>query len=153
MENGFEIIDYEDRYKSELLAVSMPWLEGNDILEEADIEQLEHPERVLESGGRILLARVGDDIAGMMMLELFGNGTAEPFKFGVKEQYRGRGIGKALLRATIDAAKELGQHKLVLTSHHSLKAALHVYESFGFRYEDHDNVAFELSDISMVKDL
>lgn len=153
MDKGFEIIDYEGRYKPELLAISLPWLEGNDILEDADIEQLENPERVLATGGRILLAKVGEDIAGMMMLELFGNGVAEPFKYGVKEQCRGHGIGKALMQATIDAAKELGQHRLVLTSHHSLKAALHVYESFGFRYENHDNVAFELSDISMVKDL
>lgn len=153
MDRDFNIIDYEDRYQPELLAISMPWLTENDILEPADIEQLENPGRVLDGGGKILLAKVGDDIAGMMMLELFGNGTAEPFKFGVKEAYRNRGIGKALMQATIDAAVALGQQKLVLTSHHSLKAALHVYESFGFRYEDHDNVAFELSDISMVKDL
>lgn len=89
----------------------------------------------------------------MMMLELFRDGVAEPFKFGVKAPWRNRGIGKALMRATIDAARELGVHTLVLTSHHSLKAALHVYESFGFRYEAHDNVAFALSDIMMKMEL
>lgn len=149
MEQDFVIIDYEPRYKQALMDISLPWLEGNDILEDADIEQLEHPERVLDGGGRIFLARVGEEIVGMMMLELFHNGVAEPFKFGVKEAYRNRGIGKALMRATIDAARALGVHTLVLTSHHSLKAALHVYESFGFRYEHHDNVAFALSDIEM----
>lgn len=153
MKQEFELIDYEARYKPELMGISLPWLEENDILEPADIEQLEHPERVLEGGGRILLARVGEEIVGMMMLELMGDGVAEPFKYGVKANHRNRGIGKALMAATIDAAKALGVHKLVLTSHHSLKAALHLYESFGFRHEDHDNVAFELSDICMVKDL
>lgn len=153
MNRDYEIIDYEDRYQPELFSISLPWLEENNIMEQADREQLEHPERVLDTGGRILLAKVGEEIAGMMMLELLGGGTAEPFKFGVKEQYRGRGIGRALLQATIDAARALGQRRLVLTSHHSLVAALHVYESFGFRYEAHDSVAFELSDICMVKDL
>lgn len=148
----FDIIDYEDRYKSALMEISLPWLEENDILEDADIEQLEHPERVLAGGGRILLARVGDEIVGMMMLELLGGGTAEPFKYGVKEAFRHRGIGRALMQATVDAAAALGQHRLVLTSHHSLTAALRMYESFGFRYEAHDNVAFELSDICMVRD-
>ena len=153
MEVEFEIIDYEPRYKPALMAISLPWLEENDILEPADLEQLEHPERVLEGGGRVLLARVGEEIVGMMMLELMGGGVAEPFKFGVQRDYRNRGVGKALMRATIDAALALGQTRLVLTSHHSLTAALHVYESFGFRHEQHDNVAFELSDVCMVKDL
>lgn len=153
MECDFVIIDYEDRYKGELMAISLPWLEGNDILEDADIEQLEHPERVLDGGGRIFLAKAGEEIVGMMMLELFGNGVAEPFKFGVKEPWRGRGIGKTLMQKTIDAARALGVHTLVLTSHHSLTAALHVYESFGFKYEHHDNVAFQLSDIEMKMEL
>ena len=52
MSEEFVIIDYEDQYKPELLAISLPWLEENDILEPADLEQLEHPERVLAGGGR-----------------------------------------------------------------------------------------------------
>ena len=32
MSEEFVIIDYEDRYKPELLAISLPWLEENDIL-------------------------------------------------------------------------------------------------------------------------
>ena len=92
MSEEFVIIDYEDRYKPELLAISLPWLEENDILEPADLEQLEHPERVLAGGGRIFLARAGEEIVGMMMLELFRDGVAEPFKFGVKAPWRNRGI-------------------------------------------------------------
>lgn len=149
----FTIQDYEDQYRDALLDISLPWLEGNDILEPADIDQLTHPERVLAAGGRIFLAMAEGKPVGMMMLEPFGDGTAEPFKFGVLEAYRNRGIGKALMEATIDAAQAMGVHTLVLTSHHSLKAALHIYESYGFTYEDHDHVTFELSDIAMRKEL
>lgn len=149
MEPWFEIIDYEERYKPELLAISLPWLEGNGLMEPADMEQLEHPERVLASGGRIFLARAGEEIIGMTMLELFGDGVCEPFKFGVKEPWRNRGVGRALMEATLAAARELGQHTAVLTSHHSLTAALHIYKSYGFQEKDHDHVAFSTSDVSM----
>lgn len=153
MQTDFTIRDYREGDKAALMEISLPWLEENHILEPADIEQLTHPERVLEAGGRILLAEADGRPVGMMMLEPFGNGVAEPFKFGVLEAYRNRGMGRALMEATIDAARAMGVRTLVLTSHHSLKAALHIYESYGFRYEEHDHVAFELSDIAMKKEL
>lgn len=153
MQKEFTIRDYREGDKAALMEISLPWLEENHILEPADIEQLTHPERVLEAGGRIFLAEADGRPVGMMMLEPFGNGVAEPFKFGVLEAYRNRGMGRALMEATIDAARAMGVRTLVLTSHHSLKAALHIYESYGFRYEEHDHVAFELSDIAMKKEL
>lgn len=153
MQKDFTIRDYREGDKAALMEISLPWLEENHILEPADIEQLTHPERVLEAGGRIFLAEADGRPVGMMMLEPFGNGVAEPFKFGVLEAYRNRGMGRALMEATIDAARAMGVRTLVLTSHHSLKAALHIYESYGFRYEEHDHVAFELSDIAMKKKL
>lgn len=153
MQKDFTIRDYREGDKAALMEISLPWLEENHILEPADIEQLTHPERVLEAGGRIFLAEADGRPVGMMMLEPFGNGVAEPFKFGVLEAYRNRGMGRALMEATIDAARAMGVRTLVLTSHHSLKAALHIYESYGFRYEEHDHVAFELSDIAMKKEL
>ena len=149
MKKEFEIIDYEPRYLPDLKAVSLPWLEENGFFEPINLEQLEHPERVLASGGRIFLARAGEEIVGMIMLELLGDGTCEPFKFGVKEAWRNRGIGHALMDATLNAARELGQHTAVLTSHHDLTAALHIYESYGFQHKAHEHVAFELSDIAM----
>ena len=149
MQKEFTIRDYREGDKAALMEISLPWLEENHILEPADIEQLTHPERVLEAGGRIFLAEADGRPVGMMMLEPFGNGVAEPFKFGVLEAYRNRGMGRALMEATIDAARAMGVRTLVLTSHHSLKAALHIYESYGFRYEEHDHVAFALSAIAM----
>ena len=153
MQKEFIIRDYREGDKAALMEISLPWLEENHILEPADIEQLTHPVRVLEAGGRIFLAEADGRPVGMMMLEPFGNGVAEPFKFGVLEAYRNRGMGRALMEATIDAARAMGVRTLVLTPHHSLKAALHIYESYGFRYEEHDHVAFELSDIAMKKEL
>ena len=94
---GFTIIDYEDRYKQALEDISLPWLLEYDLLEPVDLEMLAEPHRFLSGGGRVLLARWGEEIVGMVMLELQGKGQCELLKFGVKEAYRGRGIGTALM--------------------------------------------------------
>ena len=88
---GFTIIDYEDRYKQALEEISLPWLLEYDLLEPVDLEMLAEPHRFLSGGGRVLLARWGEEIVGMVMLELQGKGQCELLKFGVKEAYRGRG--------------------------------------------------------------
>ena len=54
----------------------------------------------------------------------------------VSSRCRGRGYGKALMRAVIEAAKELGVHHLSLTSHPGRVAANGLYRALGFeQYE------------------
>ncbi|MEG2455439.1 MAG: GNAT family N-acetyltransferase [Oscillospiraceae bacterium] len=153
MTQGFTIEDYRPENKPDLLAISLPWLEGNDILEPADFEMLENPEAMLAGGGRIFIAHCEGKAVGMMMLELEADGHGDALKFGVLEAYQNRGIGKALMEKTIEAARSLGCKKIVLTSCHQLHAALHVYEKFGFRQVPHVGSHFELSDIMMALDL
>lgn len=148
-----EIIDYEDRYKQALEDISLPWLLEYDLLEPVDLEMLADPHRFLAGGGRVLLARCGEEIVGMVMLELQGDGQCEALKFGVKEEFRGRGIGTALMEAVIQAARDAGQTKIVVTSNHQLKDALRIYEKFGFEYVTYSDKWFQLSDIRMERDL
>ena len=138
---GFTIIDYEDRYKQALEDISLPWLLEYDLLEP------------VSGGGRVLLARWGEEIVGMVMLELQGKGQCELLKFGVKEAYRGRGIGTALMEAALQAARDAGQKKAVLTSNHQLREALRLYERFGFKYVTYSDKWFQLSDIRMEREL
>ena len=54
----------------------------------------------------------------------------------VSSRCRGLGYGKALMLAVIEAAKELGVHHLLLTSHPGRVAANELYRRLGFvRYE------------------
>lgn len=54
----------------------------------------------------------------------------------VSSRCRGRGYGKALMRALIEAARGLGVHHLQLTSHPGRVAANGLYRVLGFeRYE------------------
>ena len=47
----------------------------HDLLEPVDLEMLAEPHRFLSGGGRVLLARWGEEIVGMVMLELQGKGV------------------------------------------------------------------------------
>lgn len=148
-----EIINYEDRYKQALEDISLPWLLEYDLLEPVDLEMLADPHRFIAGGGRVLLARVKDEIVGMVMLELQGEGVCEALKFGVKEEYREQGIGTALMEAVIDAARDAGQKTIVVTSNHKLKSALRIYEKLGFEYVTYSDKWFQLSDIRMEREL
>ena len=137
---GFTIIDYEDRYKQALEDISLPWLLEYDLLEPVDLEMLAEPHRFLSGGGRVLLARWGEEIVGMVMLELQGKGQCELLKF-------------ALMEAALQAARDAGQKKAVLTSNHQLREALRLYERFGFKYVTYSDKWFQLSDIRMEREL
>ena len=123
------------------------------LLEPVDLEMLADPHRFIAGGGRVLLARVKDEIVGMVMLELQGEGVCEALKFGVKEEYREQGIGTALMEAVIDAARDAGQKTIVVTSNHKLKSALRIYEKLGFEYVTYSDKWFQLSDIRMEREL
>lgn len=148
-----KIIDYEDRYKQALEDVSLPWLLEYDLLEPVDLEMLADPHRFIAGGGRVLLAQLGNEIVGMVMLELQGEGVCEALKFGVKEAYRQQGIGTALMEAVLQAARDAEQKTIVVTSNHKLKAALRLYEKFGFEYTTYSDKWFQLSDIRMEREL
>jgi RimJ/RimL family protein N-acetyltransferase len=54
---------------------------------------------------------------------------------GVLPDFRGRGIGHRLLRASVDHAHQLGIERIELEVFVSNQPAIHLYESFGFAVE------------------
>ena len=148
------IIDYEDRYKQALEDISLPWLLEYDLLEPVDLEMLAEPHRFLSGGGRVLLARWGEEIVGMVMLELQGKGQCELLEVRCEGGMSlGRGIGSGLDGSALQAARDAGQKKAVLTSNHQLREALRLYERFGFKYVTYSDKWFQLSDIRMEREL
>ncbi len=53
----------------------------------------------------------------------------------VREDQRGKGLGKFLLSALIEDAKSAGAEAMTLEVKHSNTVAIKLYESFGFRVE------------------
>ncbi|MGE5106963.1 MAG: GNAT family N-acetyltransferase, partial [Sphingobacteriales bacterium] len=71
----------------------------------------------------------------------------------VDENYQGKGIGKLLLEACINKAKEIGANKLELFSNHQLTTALSLYKKYGFHHVAVTNSPFETADVKMEMNL
>jgi ribosomal protein S18 acetylase RimI-like enzyme len=78
---------------------------------------------------------------GTVMLQLWphaehvvrGADEAEFRALAVAPEARGRGVGRALLRAVIDRARAAGVRRLLLSTQTTMLAAQHLYTEAGFR--------------------
>ena len=132
--NQITIINYEPKLAPYFKAINAAWIEQYFKLEEHDLHQLDTPkESILEPGGAILFASYGDQIAGTCALIKTGEKEFELAKMGVDEKYRGKQIGKTLLKAAVEKAKAMGAIKIWLGSSTKLQPALRLYEQFDFK--------------------
>lgn len=83
--------------------------------------------------GTILLAEVEDTPVGVVALQpLDEKGGCEMKRLYVRPTNRGRGIGRALGHAILDAARDLGYDVMRLDTVASMTAARRLYRSLGF---------------------
>jgi len=83
--------------------------------------------------GIILLAEVDDEPAGVVALKpLDAPGVCEMKRLYVRPQYRGRGLGRTLGTAIIEAARRLGYETMRLDTVASMTPARELYRSLGF---------------------
>ena len=78
-----------------------------------------------------LVAVAGAEIVGSLHIELSRHGFGE-IGMAVAREWRGRGVGSALLAAAIEWARERGLHKLSLAVFAHNDAAIALYRKFGF---------------------
>jgi len=74
--------------------------------------------------------------AGIKHLKDFDNDICELQKMYYAPKIRGIGLGKLMFETCLKAAKDLGYKQCYLESASQLKAAIHIYESFGFKHLD-----------------
>lgn len=82
--------------------------------------------------GAIWVAQVNDKIAGFVGLVDLGEETAQLRWFLIEPEFRGLGLGRRLLQAVMDYAREKKYKKMILWTFQGLEAACHLYKSFGF---------------------
>jgi GNAT superfamily N-acetyltransferase len=83
--------------------------------------------------GRLLVARLGDAVAGVGALKPVDEAIAEIKRMYVRPQARGLGIGRAMLQRLVDDARDLGYRKARLETGVFMTEAQTMYRSFGFR--------------------
>jgi phosphinothricin acetyltransferase len=84
----------------------------------------------------VLVAEVGPAVVGWASLNRFNPRPAydhvADLSVYVERDWRGRGVGRRLLGRLIEAAGELGYHKIVLAAFPSNGAGVALYERMGF---------------------
>lgn len=104
---------------------------------------------VIESNGEVLGG------GGVKPLTDFENEICEIQKMYFSPKIRGKGYGKILFEKCMESAKQLGYKQCYLESASQLKAAIHIYESYGFKHLPNalGNTGHYSCGVWMIKDL
>ena len=97
------------------------------------------PGKYAEPEGQILFAKDGDAIAGIVAMRPLDDangekcGAAEMKRLYVRENWRGRGLGRELVERIIAHARSQGYTTLRLDTVPGLEAAIALYKDLGFK--------------------
>ncbi len=130
-----QILPYSPEFNSHFKSINTAWVEELFSLEPFDIAQFERPEEVIVNpGGTIIFAKLGEEIVGTVALYKTGEDTFEMIKMGVSPSAQRKGIGMILGKEILEKAKEMGARKVVLYSNTKLIPALRIYKKLGFTF-------------------
>lgn len=90
------------------------------------------PEPYAPPGGRLVLARVGEEIAGCGALRPYSEQEAELRRLWVRRPFRKHGVARAIVQSLIDWARQSGYRKVRLEVLSVQTGAPELFRSLGF---------------------
>lgn len=149
--HDIQIKDYHPGHKQRYIEINEAWIKKDYTMEALDVQELHHPETfILKDGGAIIVAMLGEEVAGTCALINNGQGVYEMVKMAIDERYRGYGTGRKLCAAIIEKARALGAVKIILHSNTVYSGrAVELYRKFGFYEVPLGETAWERADIKM----
>jgi ribosomal protein S18 acetylase RimI-like enzyme len=129
-------VPFSTELREHFFRLNEAWLRKYFYIEEIDRRVLSNPEtEILQNGGVILFAMLGDEVVGTCALLHESDGVYELTKMAVDEQRQGLGIGRALLEAAVAAFRQRRGSRLFLETNSKLTPAIRLYESMHFEHQ------------------
>lgn len=133
---ALRIVPFAPALREHFYRLNADWLRKYFYVEEIDHRVLGEPEReILEPGGEILFALVGDAVVGTCALKHEADGVYELTKMAVDEGYQGLGIGRRLMEEAVAEFSRRKGTRLFLETNTKLTPAIRLYESVGFEHQ------------------
>lgn len=126
------ITQFDSKYRNYFYSLNAEWLNTYYFVTDEDKLLLLHPEKIIAKGGEIFFALFKDVVLGTCALIPDGEKVYELIKMGVSPTAQGKGIGTMLMTSCIEFAKKKNAKLITLETAVPLKAAIHLYEKFGF---------------------
>lgn len=128
-----QVVAFHPRHAEAWRSLNEAWIGKHFVIEAKDREVLDDPVgKILDKGGHIFMAELDGEPVGCVGLIAMADGGFEVAKMTVSEAARGSGLGRILMRACIDKAREVGAPRLYLETNDSLGPALGLYRASGF---------------------
>lgn len=113
------------------------WLGISLCFQNFDEELANLPGAYAPPSGRLLLFYDNDEISGCIALRKLDEATCEMKRLFLRKAFRGKGWGRKMVAAIIEAGREIGYTKMRLdTLPGRMEEAIALYRSFGFREID-----------------
>lgn len=136
LRSDLRIVPFAPAFREHFYRLNEAWLRKYFHVEAIDHRVLSNPEgEILERGGTILFALLGEDVVGTCALMPETDGVYELTKMAVEEERQGLGIGRTLLAAAIGEFQRRDGRRLFLETNSKLAPAVRLYESMGFEHQ------------------
>jgi GNAT superfamily N-acetyltransferase len=103
-----------------------------EVLPDFEHELASLPGDYVAPGGALLVARQGEVALGCIALKPLALGVGEVKRLYLRPEGRGQGIGKALVAAILERARQAGYREVMLDTMAHLVEAQALYRGFGF---------------------
>ncbi|HEV7765740.1 MAG TPA: GNAT family N-acetyltransferase [Thermoanaerobaculia bacterium] len=145
------LVTYRPELQPEFERLNRLWLERHSLLEPADLDYLQEPERhILAGGGQVFFAMQGETVMGTCAAICISATTVELAKLSVDASARGRRVGRRLCDVVLEHARGVGASEVVLTSNTALVDAIRLYEAIGFEHAPlPQDLRYETADVYM----